>query len=338
MKIQRNDTLLRLIVLLSFFVASCGNAWAVSSSCAYYTSGTGMGGTGIVANKGTGMGGTGVTPQAEKDEMQIAGNVIFSQGVVEAQSNGRARLLAKGSAVCVGETIVTSESGAVQIRMADDGLVAVRPQTQLKIEKFAYAGTGKDISLFLLLRGASRFVTGKLGQLHPENDLIKTPDATIGVRGTDHEAMVILPGDRIGYLSGTYDKVNQGITFIKTGKGEIDIHPNQVGLAANTEEMPTLLRDIPDFYNTNPSLQEDGGLFKDDKKEEGSGDNKNEAHPQEPTGKGIEQVNPDETGAHASEHPENQINLDIHESPSFPELPESPSTPELPESPSSESQ
>jgi hypothetical protein len=340
MRIHRIDLLLKRFVLLGILATSCGSVWASSSSCTYLksateidgsgTGGTGMGGTGIVA-KGTGIGGTGIRPEVGISEMQLAGNVIESQGTVEAQSNGRSRLLAKGDPVCVGETIMTSQSGTVQIKMADDGLIAVRPQTQLKIEKFVYSGTDKDSSLITLLKGSSRFVTGKLGKLYPQNDLIRTVTATIGVRGTDHQATVILPGDSRGYPSGTYDKVNQGITFIRTEMGEIDIHPNQVGFAVNTAEMPILLKDIPDFYNTNPSIKEGDSSSEEGKKEEGLSVDKKEGQFPEQSGKGSEFSHPPETGTTPSELPSNPFDTGIPESPALPELPESPAIPELPE-------
>lgn len=342
MKIRRIDTLLRLMVLLAALVPSYGNVWAASNNCAYDKSvtgldntgigGTGMGGTGVIA-KGTGIGGTGIRPEVEKGGMQLAGNVTFSRGTVEAQSKGRSRLLAQGGQICVGETIVTSQSGMVQIRMTDDGLIEIRPQTQLEIKQFVYSGTNKDSSLFALFKGASRFVTGKIGKAYPQNDLIETKTATIGVRGTDHEATVILPGDSKGYPSGTYDKVNQGITFIRTEKGEIDIHPNQVGLAVSAAEVPTLLREIPDFYKTNPSLREESSPSGEGNKEEGLGDNKKEGSSLDHSGKGSELTHPAETGTTSSEHTANPINMERPESPAVPERPESPTVPERPEAP-----
>ena len=342
MRIHRIDLLLKRFVLLGILATSCGSVWASSSSCTYLklatgidgsgTGGTGMGGTGIVA-KGTGIGGTGIRPEVQIREMQLAGNVIYSQGTVEAQNNGRSRIIAKGDAVCVGETIVTSQSGILQIRMTDDGLIMVRSQTQLKIEKFVYSGTDKDFSLIALLKGSSRFITGKLGKLHPQNDLVKTPTATIGVRGTDHEATVILPDDSGGYPSGTYDKVNQGITFIRTDKGEIDIHPNQVGLAVNPKEIPILLQEMPDFYNTNPAMKEGGDSSEEGKNVEGLPINEKEGQTPEQSGKGSEFPNRSETGTTSSELPGTSTDTAPPESPTLPELPESPTLPELPESP-----
>jgi len=304
--------------------ASCGSAWADPSSCDYHKKGidiggTGMGGTGVVA-KGTGMGGTGISPGTA---MQLAGNVISSKGNVKAKINGHSRQLAKDDPVCVGETIVTSQAGTLQIRMKDDGLVAIRPRTRLRIDKFAYDGTDKDTSLFTLLQGAGRFVTGKIGKLHPQNDYIQTLTAIIGIRGTDHEATVILPGDRRG-TPGTYDKVNKGITFIRTKKGEIDIHPNQVGVAVSAGKVPVLLKEIPDFYKTGPALKEDGSAFEAGKKGQDPGENKIDLPSREQTGKGPE---------NEMIVPENVTVPEMLEPPAVPERPEPPSLPELPKIP-----
>jgi hypothetical protein len=324
MKPRLTDSVFRCATLSVILAASCATALADSSSCASYNEGieiggTGMGGTGVVA-KGTGMGGTGITPGTA---MQLAGNVISSKGNAKAKSNGHSRQLAKGDPVCVGETIVTSQAGTLQIRMKDDGLVAIRPRTRLRIDKFAYDGTDKDTSIFTLFQGAGRFVTGKIGKLHPKNDYIQTLTAIIGVRGTDHEATVILPGDRRG-TPGTYDKVNKGITFIRTKKGEIDIHPNQVGVAVSAEKMPVLLKEPPDFYKTDPALKQGGSAFEAGKNGQDPGENKIDAPSLEQTGKEPE---------NEMIVPGNAIVPEIPEPPAVPDRPDPPSLPELPKIP-----
>ena len=327
---QRFDLAFQKFTLLALLAFSCGSTWASSSVCANLKpateiddariDGAGMGGAGIIT-KGTGIGGTGISPDTETSFMQLAGSVIYTKGSVEAESNGQSRLLAQGDPVCVGETIVTSQTGTLQIKMTDEGIVIVRPGSQLKIEKYAYRGTVEDTSVFSLLKGASRFVTGKIGNRFPQSDLVRTRTATIGVRGTDHEATVILPDDSRGYPPGTYDKVNAGVTFIRTERGEIDIHPNQVGLAANIREMPTLLMDIPDFYTTNLSMKDDGIT-----------ENISEGTSLEQHGKEIDFDHASEIGTSSSEHSDKRIEIDHPELHSQPDLPEQIETPEMPES------
>lgn len=331
MKFDRKKYLTTFFLLGALALSAAASA-AAANSCHYNSSGSGIGGTGISGSgndiaKGTGMGGTGISPQT--DELQLAGNVISSDGSVEAQINGQSRLLAKGDAVCVGETILTSQSGMVEIRMRDEGLVAVRPQTKLKIGKFTYEGTDKDFSLLELLKGSARFVTGKLGKQYPQNDLVTTPNAIIGVRGTDHEATVILPEDSRGVPVGTYDKVNFGITFIRTEKGELDIYPNQMGFAVSPEEMPILLKDMPDFYPGNPAMREG------DSSESGHGvdhdDNKREDSTLPHLDDKAEPAKPAEMEIPYRERPESPVEIEHPGVPNIPEMPHSPSVPEMPE-------
>jgi FecR protein len=352
MRFQRIDLALRILISLAFLALGCGSAWAVASTCDYPepaavnddsgSTGAGIDRIGDVA-KGTGMGGTGVSPEGGPGTIQIAGNVIYSQGIAEAKSRGQSRQLSIGDPVCVGETIVTSQMGKLQLKMIDDGLVAIRPGTQLKIEKYAYTGTADDNSMFALLKGTSRFVTGKIGKRNPQKDLIRTQTATIGVRGTDHEATVILPEDGSVFTAGTYDKVNTGMTFIRTDIGEIDIHPNQVGLAADIGKMPILLKDIPDFYTTAPYMKEEGSLSESVHQEEGLAEQFREGSSAEQSGNESRDLHAPEAGTSFREHSEKRMEVEhpefhdrpeVPEHPSVPEVPDHPSAPEVPESPS----
>jgi hypothetical protein len=48
---------------------------------------------------------------------------------------------------------------------------------------------------------------------------------------------------------GAYNKVNTGKTFIRTGAGEVEIDPNQVGFVASANEVPVILPAVPGFFN-----------------------------------------------------------------------------------------
>lgn len=246
MTLRQINALLKTIILLGGLLA-VPNSWASPARCTINAGGTGMGGTGIIA-RGTGMGGTGITPEA--GTAALAGKVMFSSGRVVAISNGSSRLLAKGDPVCVGDTIQSARSASAQIVMIDNELIAVRPDTKIRIDSYTYHDKSSDNIALSLFNGAARIISGEIGKHFPKNDLINTPSATIGIRGTDHEAAVILPGQNAAYPAGTYDKVNSGMTFIKTEKGSIDILPNQVGFAAGQEELPKLLTSMPAFYHS----------------------------------------------------------------------------------------
>jgi hypothetical protein len=187
-----------------------------------------------------------------------AGQFQFVAGEVKVINRaGVERVALKGMDVDEGDTVATIAGAAAQIRMVDGGFMAVRPDSRLKVETFVFNGKqdGQERSLILLLKGGFRAITGLIGNLNKQNYLIRTPSATIGIRGTDHEPMFIpqpLPGVAAIGVPGTYDKVNLGAAFIRTDLGIIHINPNQVGFVAGADKVPQLLPKIPEFYKSAP--------------------------------------------------------------------------------------
>jgi hypothetical protein len=192
-------------------------------------------------------------------EAEIAGHFQFVSGDVRViDATNRERAPRKGDGINEGDTIVTAPSASAQVLMMDKGFLAVRPDTRLKIDTFKYAGKedGSERGFFSLLRGGFRAITGAVGNLNKQNYVIKTPAATIGIRGTDHEPMYIappLPGEKPLGPPGAYDKVNVGAAFIRTGQGTANVGPNQVGYAAGGNTAPTVLTTLPAFYKATPA-------------------------------------------------------------------------------------
>ena len=88
------------------------------------------------------------------------------------------------------DRIRTSSNGSIRVRFLDDTLLTIGPDSEILLDKFVFDGTqAKNLSIEVL-RGAMRFVSGT----SPHNVYeIKTPVATIGVRGTVVD---------IGYVNG----------------------------------------------------------------------------------------------------------------------------------------
>lgn len=175
----------------------------------------------------------------------VAGHVQFVYGVVQLTTKaGRTHPMQKGDAVNEGDTLVTTPAASAQISMVDGGFIAVRPDTRLKFDSFRFNGQqdGKEQSFFSLFRGGFRAITGLIGKINKANYRIVTPSATLGIRGTDHEIVVVVPGSPLALLApvGTYNKVNLGETSITTAKGAIFILPNQMGYAGGPDQMPQL--------------------------------------------------------------------------------------------------
>jgi hypothetical protein len=189
-------------------------------------------------------------------QAQEAGRFQFVAGSVKVVSaQGVERIPAKGSGFSAGDTIVTGPGGIAQIRMSDGGLMAVRADTHLRLDQYVFSGRedGTERKLVSLFKGGFRAITGLIGNRNQERYAIRTPTATIGIRGTDHEPVVIPPAAPGGFQPGTYERVYRGVAVIETDKGKLLINPNQVGFAGRRDLAPVLLPKIPEFYTAKPT-------------------------------------------------------------------------------------
>lgn len=176
----------------------------------------------------------------------IAGRVQFVHGTVQqTTATGVTHAIKKGEAVNEGDTLVSAVGAYAQIRMEDGGMVAMRPDTKLKIDRFTFDGQedGTERSYFSVFKGGFRAITGKIGKKNKVNYRITTPATTIGIRGTDHETFVVTPDSSLAATTaiGTYNKVNLGETSMTTEKGSIFVLPNQMGFVGAPDQMPHLL-------------------------------------------------------------------------------------------------
>jgi hypothetical protein len=115
-----------------------------------------------------------------------AGRVVLAVGDVAALRGSDRVRLAAGASVGAGDTVITGAQSHAQIRFADDALVALKPDTEFRIEQFVFNGSndGNERAVFRLVRGGFRTVTGQVGKIDHERYSVVTTQATIGIRGT----------------------------------------------------------------------------------------------------------------------------------------------------------
>ena len=178
-----------------------------------------------------------------------AGTVEFIEGDVTLQKPDRSRSQPKvGDLVSEGDSLATGANGEVHLNMMDGGYIAARPNTKFRLSQYQAIGEASDRSVLGVLEGSLRIVTGWIGQFSQKNYTVRTPTATIGIRGTDHETHVRLKDDAEGE-AGTYDRVYAGGTFIKTAAGRVDVAPDRVGfLSAKKGSRPRVLDRVPGFF------------------------------------------------------------------------------------------
>ena len=93
---------------------------------------------------------------------------------------GTQRTLKLGSDVVHRERVVTTSSGSLQILFVDSTTINIGPNSDLVIDDFVYRPGGGRMAA-TLTKGVLRFVGGQIS--HGEGASIRTPVATIGIRG-----------------------------------------------------------------------------------------------------------------------------------------------------------
>ena len=182
-------------------------------------------------------------------ERVTAGKIELVDGDVRIlDGKGSERRPHTGEVVYSGDTIVTGADGELQATMEDGGYIGVRPDTRMQIVDYRAQGDDEDHSIFSLIQGSFRSVTGWIGKYANRNYQVRTPTVTIGVRGTDHEPKVVPEGSTDGE-PGTYDKVNIGATFMDSPQGRVEIGANEAGFAPRGHGVrPRILAHIPAFF------------------------------------------------------------------------------------------
>ena len=178
-----------------------------------------------------------------------AGLIDFVEGdsLIESKS-GATRIGKIGDPVYPADTVTTFASAELHLKMADGAYLSVRENTKLTITEYAANGDDSDRSVIDLARGAFRSITGWIGRRNPNNYQVNTPIVTIGVRGTDHEPTHLLPGDPRGE-PGSYDKVNEGRTVMRSDRGTVEVAPNRAAFFhADRRAAPRVLASVPTFF------------------------------------------------------------------------------------------
>jgi len=176
-----------------------------------------------------------------------------------SQHTGQERPAARGDNLYEGDTVATDSNSNVQIRMIDEAIVWLRPESQFKIDKYRsnQHGAARNEASLRLLSGTLRQLTGMIGKSSPSDYKLKTPNAVIGIRGTEFDAMYATPqiAAQLNTPAGTYNRVYEGSTFLESATGgSITLKKDQAGfMGLDSADKPKVLTGIPAFLNSNPS-------------------------------------------------------------------------------------
>ena len=118
------------------------------------------------------------------------GQIEYSRGVSVIQQPGQQpRFSGPGQALYQGDVLTTSDKSLAAIKLNDGTRMTLRPDTQVILQNYAFdQETKKGNFLFEMLKGGLRTLTGILTKIEGNSGEIKTPVASLGIRGTDFDA------------------------------------------------------------------------------------------------------------------------------------------------------
>src|SRR5580692_4036264 len=139
------------------------------------------------------------------------GSAIITKDQVDGQTERGTQPIAAGTVVYLDEMVRTGVTGKAELLLADRTNLTVAPTTEIRLDKFVCDPGGASGNVVVIATlGAFRFITGV--QPH-ENYEIKTPVATLGVRGTEFIALVQQNGAEI--------QLNAGEVIVTTISGNV---------------------------------------------------------------------------------------------------------------------
>lgn len=113
---------------------------------------------------------------------QASAQVVGKVGAVNAEATANGRSLSIGSAISFGETIKTSDAGALQIIFADRTTLSVGHNSTITIDEFVFDPSRTNSRMSVkLITGTLRVIGGD--STHNGAAKVTTPVATVGIRG-----------------------------------------------------------------------------------------------------------------------------------------------------------
>jgi len=194
----------------------------------------------------------------------VSGYIQDMSGDVRLGFNKRdMRAAHKNDSLQPGMTVVTGADGSAVLKFADGETIALTRSTKFFVQEYLFdpQKPAEGRSVFSLLQGGLRFVTGLLGRSNPSAFKLKTRSVTMGIRGTD--ATVYQSDNDNGDVC---IQVNDGGVTVTEGGNEYETQAGQIicmlgGVVQFVEAVPPGMSEV--FANLNAlqiSFEEAGAL------------------------------------------------------------------------------
>jgi hypothetical protein len=216
----------------------------------------------------------------------LGGGAAFAQSKVQAGVSAAVRgqiqiasldaavgnLAKSGDGIYLGDKITSGENSGMQVLLMDETVFTIGAQSAIAIDEFVYDPETEGGKVApQVVKGAFRFVTGRIANRRPTAMSVKLPVGSIGVRGTiaagrvdGNSSLVVLLGpgtntdtdERIGRIlvsnaGETVEISRAGFATTIDGPNAVPIEPFQLPLAD--------LKALTQSLDQNAAPRQDGG-------------------------------------------------------------------------------
>lgn len=115
-----------------------------------------------------------------------AGMIKTAKGSASIEREGQKTPARAGAALMASDRVLTGADGSVGITLRDETLLAVGPNSNVWLEKYAFDPTSHEGALNATVKkGTLGVISGKLSKQSPGAVQFRTPTSILGVRGTE---------------------------------------------------------------------------------------------------------------------------------------------------------
>ena len=181
----------------------------------------------------------------------VAGKVLLAVGdASRISAAGDRAALKAGDVINSGDTLITGVASRLQWRSNDGGMFALRPDTEFKVDEYQYdVGKARGRSFFSLAKGGFRTLSGRIGKKHHDDYQLKTPVATLGIRGTHYIAQLCQAGAATaacgGAAPGLYMGTIAGAVRVANRADAVVVGVRQAAYVSSLRSPPRLLPVMP---------------------------------------------------------------------------------------------
>jgi hypothetical protein len=162
-----------------------------------------------------------------------------------------------------GDRIRTGADGRVQLRFTDGALISLQPDSEFRVASYAF-DAARQRGWFELAQGSMRAISGRIGKRDRDDWRLRTPTATVGIRGTEFtvEHAGCAAACPAGVEPGLRVVVHAGRVAVSNAAGSVEVPAGRTLRVPDANSRPTLValdRAAPPARRTNAAAAGERG-------------------------------------------------------------------------------